>query len=281
MRVATDAYCALALIRLNNRFKAMPGSRELGGTLTTRVVRRTSREPTSPGPAIHTEAPNASYTPEETMPEVANPSLRRGVLTGGGSFGFDSGMAAGTDPFGATGGRTGGAGPGANACTLIGLSPDCTWAEAILAGIDVLGGGGNGNGSAPGLDAGSGPCPGPLSVYDPISGRCVNITDAAPGGDPLFSAPTGEAVKGMYGAGFRPMQETITRRKCPRGTVLGDDGVCYKGLSRSRRMWDPGMKPLLTGGDRAAIRRAERAAKKLKRAKKSIKASARALERVC
>lgn len=210
------------------------------------------------------------------MPEVANPSLRRGSLSGG--FGFDSGFTGGEDPLG--GGVLGG-GPGSIACTLAGLDPNCTWAEMLMKGVDAAGfGGGNGNGSGDSL-SGESPCPGLTSVYDPITGRCVNIMDAAPGGDPLFSAPTGEAVKGMYGAGFRPSQETITRRKCPRGTVLGDDGVCYKGLARTRRMWDPGMKPLLTGGDRAAIRKAAAAARKLKRSKKQIKQAAKALERVC
>lgn len=109
----------------------------------------------------------------------------------------------------------------------------------------------------------------------------MNVLDAAPGGDPLFSAPVGEAVMGRYGPGIRPGVETIDRRVCPPGFVLGKDEVCYERLSRKRRKWDPGMKPLLTGGDRAAIRKAAAAGRKLKRSKKQLKKASRALEKAC
>lgn len=200
--------------------------------------------------------------------------------------------------FTATGNGVGNGGGGGGApswaCALIGQQT-CSYADLIAAGINLFGGGGSepptGDPSVPGTrfgqqggtgnqDAG-GPCPGLSSIYDPVTGRCVNVTDAAPGGDPLFTAPTGEAVHGRYGAGVVPAQQSRTVRMCPSGWVLGDDGVCYERLARSRRMWDPGMKPLLTGGDRAAIRKAARAASKLKRAKKQLRKSSRALEKAC
>lgn len=140
----------------------------------------------------------------------------------------------------------------------------------------------------PGQTFAGGECPGATSVK--IGGRCVNLGDLGPGGPPAVTgtvpatngaAGFGQAVRGMYGPGVIPRVEARTVRKCPKGMVLGDDGVCYKGLARTRRMWDPGMKPLMTGGDRAAIRRAERAANKLKRAKKKLRKASKALDKAC
>jgi len=186
---------------------------------------------------------------------------------------------------------------------------------AVRGGIDALAGGGSitdivagglsgglgGGGGTPsnmgqtlvGGDQsvpGSGGCPGLTSVR--INGVCVNIADALPGGDPLLTGQVpdtassdgyGAAVKGMYGVGLIPRVEVRSVRLCPKGMALGDDGVCYKGLGRNspRRAWPMGMKPLLTPGDRAAIRKAEQAAKSLARAKKSINATSKALARVC
>lgn len=79
-------------------------------------------------------------------------------------------------------------------------------------------------------------------------------------------------ASGGYMGGVSPSVETRTHRRCPRGMVLGDDGLCYRGLSRnsSRRMWPMGRKPLLTGGDLNAISRAASAAKKLKTQQKRL-----------
>lgn len=132
-----------------------------------------------------------------------------------------------------------------------------------------------------------GDCPGIGSVK--IAGRCVNLGDLGPGGAPAVTPTTMgngkfagfSAVKGMYGAGVAPKAESRVVRKCPNGWVLGDDGVCYERLARTRRAWDPGTKPLMTGGDRNAIRRAERAARALNRAQKGLKKASRALEKAC
>jgi len=138
-----------------------------------------------------------------------------------------------------------------------------------------------------------GDCPGLFNVK--INGQCVDLSNAAPGGDPMItgqvdtsvSAPGmdgyGEAVKGRYGVGLIPRVEVRPTRLCPRGMVLGNDGVCYdrSRLRKSDREWDPGTKPLLTGGERAAIAKARRAAGKLETAKKSLKKVGKAFAKVC
>lgn len=135
-------------------------------------------------------------------------------------------------------------------------------------------------------------CPG-FSVHVPGIG-CVNLGDLGPGGPPAVTGTVsggvngkfegfGPPTKGMYGVGITPRVEARTVRRCPEGFALGDDGVCYDNLHRNspRRMWPMGQKPLLTPGDRAAIRKAKAAATKLSRSKKSLKKAARALEKVC
>jgi hypothetical protein len=138
---------------------------------------------------------------------------------------------------------------------------------------------------------GAGDCPGAFSVR--IAGQCVDLTALPPGGDPAITGQVGPGVSldapqgmgrlvtGYYGIGVIPSVEARTVRECPPGFKLGKDGVCYEHLSRTQRMWDPGVKPLLTGGDRAAIARAARAAGALERSKKSLKKASKALAKVC
>jgi len=133
---------------------------------------------------------------------------------------------------------------------------------------------------------GSGPCPGVGSIRIPGTNQCVNIGDLGPGGAPATTprqSSPGEftPVAGFYGAGFLPVVEERMHRTCPPGFVLGKDGVCYDSLAKSKRKWNPGRKPLLTGGEMAAIAKAKRAAGRLKRAKKGLKKSARELEKAC
>ena len=70
---------------------------------------------------------------------------------------------------------------------------------------------------------------------------------------------------GQYGAALVPGSQIVDRATCPRGTHLGNDGLCYNKsqISNKQRMWPAGRKPLLTGGDMNAIRIAARAGKKL------------------
>lgn len=152
--------------------------------------------------------------------------------------------------------------------------------------------------SSPGLVAptttNSGECPGLMSVKDPITGKCIDLTALPPGGDPAMTGPVapgvtkqgggyGAAVMGWYGVGLIPRVEVQTVRRCPPGMALGKDGVCYDGLGRNskKRAHPRGMKPLMTGGDRAAIARAARVARALDRSKKSLKKAGKALEKVC
>lgn len=139
----------------------------------------------------------------------------------------------------------------------------------------------------------AGDCPGLFSVKLP-DGRCLNLGDIAPGGDPAVTgqaptngiAPTagfGQPVNGRHGVGIMPRVEAMAVRRCPKGMALGNDGVCYDGLGRNspKREWPMGMKPLLTPGERNAIRIAGRAAGKLARSKKTLRKTARELEKAC
>lgn len=176
------------------------------------------------------------------------------------------------------------------------LGTGITIGDVVDVGRRIFGGnGGNGNGvTKKGFvaDPTKGPCPGIGSVRGP-DGVCINLGDLGPGGDPAITGQVttpgfegdgfGPAVRGLFGVGIVPRVDVQTVRRCPPGTALGKDGVCYEGLSRNspRRMHPMGQKPLLTGGDRAAIRRAARAGKALQRAKKQIKTAGRSLEKAC
>lgn len=105
-----------------------------------------------------------------------------------------------------------------------------------------------------------------------IFGRCIDLQPggATQGGGLVVTQ--GEAVAGRYGFGSAPAVEMREHRSCPRGMVLGSDGICYdrRQLRRSDRAWVPGRKPLLTGGDLNAISRAARVAKKMERKAKDL-----------
>lgn len=82
----------------------------------------------------------------------------------------------------------------------------------------------------------------------------------------------GEAVMGRYGAAIQPSVIPQQIRRCPKGAVLGNDGLCYNKsqLRRSDRAHIPGRKPLFTGGDLNAISRASRVSKKLQAKQKEL-----------
>ena len=183
------------------------------------------------------------------------------------------------------------------------IGPGGLSVEGSIGGIPITGtipfGGGSPGSEAPAsqnLVPGGpvqGECPGAFSVRDPITGNCIDLTALPPGGDPAMTGPVlsapaqadgyGPAVKGIFGVGIVPRVEVQTVRRCPPGTALGKDGVCYEGLGRNspKRAWPMGMKPLLTPGERRAIRIATSAAGKLKRAQKGLKKAGKALEKVC
>jgi len=91
-----------------------------------------------------------------------------------------------------------------------------------------------------------------------------------PGGETGFLF---DPVLGQYGAGLEPAIRETSTRVCPRGTVLGLDGVCYvKGSIRNdQRAWPRGRRPLLTGGDMRAISIAASAGRKLDRTTKRLR----------
>lgn len=92
-----------------------------------------------------------------------------------------------------------------------------------------------------------------------------------PGGETGFQE-FGAAVMGRFGAALEPGIKTTDTRVCPRGTVLGVDGLCYnhRDIKNSERAWPRGRRPLLTGGDMRCISVAASAAKKLERKTKQL-----------
>lgn len=112
-------------------------------------------------------------------------------------------------------------------------------------------------------------CP-PGLVWDPAFGACVS--PKSPVGSKALADQFGEAVMGQYGAGLVPGNRMTDVAVCPRGTVLGKDGICYnkRDLRNSERMWPRGRRPLLTGGDMRAIATAAAAARKLQAKTKQL-----------
>ena len=62
--------------------------------------------------------------------------------------------------------------------------------------------------------------------------------------------------------------------------VLGKDGLCYEKLAKGKREWNPGTRPLLTGGEMAAINKADRAAKRLLATEKKLKNVSKTLNKL-
>ena len=119
-----------------------------------------------------------------------------------------------------------------------------------------------------------------------VGGKCVPVTPSRttptpgvvaagqrflPGGATGF-AEFGEAVMGQYGAALEPGIRETSVSVCPRGTVLGTDGLCYnrRDIKNSERMWPRGRRPLLTGGDMRCISIAAAAAKKIEKKTKQL-----------
>ena len=111
-----------------------------------------------------------------------------------------------------------------------------------------------------------GPCP-PLTIRGP-RGTCIVLLAGAPGGRPMITSADGAgalefggAVVGAFGMpAIAPVLEVREHRSCPSGMVLGEDELCYpKEILRRNsrfRKWRPGMRPILTGGERRGITKA-------------------------
>jgi len=149
--------------------------------------------------------------------------------------------------------------------------------ELSRIGGSLLGGGG---GAAPRIcppgTPGCGPrqitptaCP-PGTIWDPQGGFCVS--PRSPFGGRQLADQFGDAEAGRFGAGLVPASVSGITRRCPRGAVLGLDGLCYnkRDLRNGDRMWPRGTRPLLTGGDMRCIRIAARASNKLRTKTKQL-----------
>ena len=101
-----------------------------------------------------------------------------------------------------------------------------------------------------------------------------------PGGKTGFAFPSvvdeptefGDATLGRFGAGLQPAIRSMETRVCPRGSVLGVDGLCYnkRDLRNADRFWPQGRRPLLTGGEMRCITVAARAASKIRTKTKQL-----------
>lgn len=104
-----------------------------------------------------------------------------------------------------------------------------------------------------------GPCPAGTFPTGNINRPCVAADS------PLGAAELGgDAIAGRYGAGFVAGSRISDTAVCPRGTKLGNDGICYAKLANKDRMYPRGRRPLLTGGEMRAISIAARAATRVK-----------------
>jgi len=114
------------------------------------------------------------------------------------------------------------------------------------------------------------------------TGRCVRVsafpvTPVLPGTTtgttttaavaPMAADMFGVAVMGRFGAALEPAAMAATRLRCPRGTVLGMDDLCYnrRDLKKSERKWPPGTRPVLTGGQVNTLKRAQRIQERMKK----------------
>jgi len=103
----------------------------------------------------------------------------------------------------------------------------------------------------------SGGCPGPLQVR--VGNQCVDLTALPPGGRPATYAADYTAVSGAFGLpAFQPAEQGRVVLKCPRGTVLGMDNLCYPKQVLSRRSqwrkWKGAPRPPISNAAVRAIR---------------------------
>lgn len=158
-----------------------------------------------------------------------------------------------------------------------------------LAGVGLIPGGGEtviptGGGTLdPGAPSGLDACVFPFRRAP--DGSCQIFLGDQPGpnggGGGGAKGIDGIAVMGRFGAALQPTQITRSVLRCPRGSVLGIDDLCYDHLHKRDRKWIPAAKPLLTGGERNAIRIAARAGGKLHKAQKGLKKASRLLAKAC
>jgi len=123
-------------------------------------------------------------------------------------------------------------------------------------------------GCAPGfIHQGQGRCLKPgvdCGVEIDLPGPIAAIERFLPGGATGTQQAGGQAIAGAFGMpAIVPLQVPSSRFDCPPGMVLGKDNLCYPRQVLRRdskfRKWRPGPRPILTGGQRSAIRKARSA----------------------
>jgi len=142
-------------------------------------------------------------------------------------------------PAGAVGGFVGGGGRGSNGARSVAAIRNQPMGGTSLA-------------------RGAPVCFPPLRL-DPLSGECKLFFGSQEGPDP--GRAVGQPMQN--GSPGRPVEYpgamAVTRLRCRKGFVLNTDNLCEWGLARNSRArkWRPGRKPLFTGGDLNAIKKAE------------------------
>lgn len=96
-----------------------------------------------------------------------------------------------------------------------------------------------------------------------LSGSPADISTGPSGGGVAVVRPGG--VDGQL-----PSARTSRTLVCPPGMVLSKDDRCFHSLTKKERKWNPGRRPLLTGGERNAITKAAAAARKIQRTEKQL-----------
>ncbi len=111
---------------------------------------------------------------------------------------------------------------------------------------------------------GSGPCTFPAIR---VGSQCVDPSAALPGGRPLTrpagtGVPANQSVFGLY---VEPVEELVQVSRCPPGTVLGKDDLCYdrSALPNNLRKYPKPARLPVTRSDMTAIRKAKSAEKRV------------------
>jgi hypothetical protein len=220
-------------------------------------------EPLSEGPGFlpvqYTDAPFPTRTGGGNNNPLVNPLAKPGQQTTPFSNPYETGFSSGDIDWG----KVAQVGCGfINNATARAL---CIAVTGGVSGGDPRGGSNNPLDQQPGTSM---TCP-PGYTRDQKTGGCkiIGVGSYIPGdiGKPDF---VWTPIAGRYGIGVTPVAVQQQRRICPKRHVLGDDGICYKGIPRRDRAWDPGAKPMLTGGDLNAMRRTRKLQKTLAKAQR-------------
>lgn len=169
----------------------------------------------------------------------------------------------GGGPLGAARGFVGGGGGDARSVKQMGAGGG---GDRFTSGPDT---GGCGPGNAPTVSSGCVPYAKGLrrGIAAPVQALARNGLPFQLPETPNITTPAeGEfqAVAGAFGMpAIAPKHELVGKFVCPTGMVLGRDELCYprQVLRRDSRFrkWSPGVRPILTGGQRNSIRKARAA----------------------